>query len=429
MDVVVIGAGIVGTSAALTLAERGVSVTVLDRGSVAGEASGLNAGLIGGGGWGDRPDVEVTLKMGSRQRYLDLAQERGHDIGLDLTGTLTLIRTEAEWDWAAAMVETSRRAGRQLELVTGAELIDLEPNVDPELAGAILDPRGARAEPVAATRAFAIEAQRAGAVIETGCTVAGLWPRAGGGWEVEVDRPRPRAVGAEAVIIAAGAWCAELAAMVGVEVPIVAVRGQMWASEPRPQMLRHGLAACESPLAWSLEPATRVGGEWAGGEGARGDQDAGGLAPPELTHGAGRRLTRHLYGRQRPNGELVFGGDRVWTSADDRTVDGDGIAVNHAHVAELLPLVARLPPARTWSGLMPFTRDGRPLIGPVAEVGHDGLYLAGGLASSGFGRGPMAGQLIADLVMGRDPAVELGPVLPAGRVRRRDDTGATASTG
>lgn len=73
MDVVVIGAGIVGTSAALTLAERGVSVTVLDRGSVAGEASGLNAGLIGGGGWGDRPDVEVTLKMGSRQRYLDLA--------------------------------------------------------------------------------------------------------------------------------------------------------------------------------------------------------------------------------------------------------------------------------------------------------------------------------------------------------------------
>lgn len=399
MDVVIIGAGIVGTSAALTLAERGVSVTVLDRGSVAGEASGLNAGLIGGGGWGDRPDVEVTLKMGSRQRYLDLAQERGHDIGLDLTGTLTLIRTEAEWDWAAATVEASRRAGRQLELVTGAELIDLEPNVDPELAGAILDPLGARAEPVAATRAFAIEAQRAGAVIETGCTVTGLRPRAGGGWEVELDRPRPTAVGAETVIIAAGAWCAELAAMVGVEVPIVPVRGQMWASEPRPPVLRHALAACESALAWSLEPR-------------------GGPAPPELTHRAGRRLTRHLYGRQRPNGELVFGGDRVWTSFDDRTVDGDGLAVNHAHVAELLPLVAQLPPARTWSGLMPFTRDGRPLIGPVAEVGHDGLYLAGGLASSGFGRGPMAGQLIADLVTGRDPAVDLGPVLPAGRVVR-----------
>jgi len=424
MDVVIIGAGIVGTSAALTLAERGVSVTVLDRGPVAGQASGLNAGLIGGGGWGDRPDVDVTLKMGSRQRYLDLAQERGHDIGLDLTGTLTLIRTAAEWEWAAATVETSRRAGRQLELVTGAELIDLEPNVDPELVGAILDPLGARAEPVAATRAFAVEAQRAGAVIETGCTVTGLRPRAGGGWEVEVDRPRPGAVGAEAVIIAAGAWCAELGAMVGVEVPIVAVRGQMWASEPRPPVLRHALAACESPLAWSLEPASRVGEEEAGGDGG-----GGGAAPPELTHRAGRRLTRHLYGRQRPNGELVFGGDRVWTSADDRTVDGDGIAVNHAHVAELVPLVAQLPPARTWSGLMPFTRDGRPLIGPVAEAGHDGLYLAGGLASSGFGRGPMAGQLIADLATGRDAGVDLGPVSPAGRVRRRDDTGATASTG
>lgn len=71
---------------------------------------------------------------------------------------------------------------------------------------------------------------------------------------------------------------------------------------------------------------------------------------------------------------------------------------------------------------MPFTRDGRPLIGPLAEAGHDGLYLAGGLASSGFGRGPMAGQLVADVVTGRDPAVDLGPVSPAGRVRRRDDT-------
>lgn len=413
MDVVVIGAGIVGTSAALTLAERGVRVTVLDRGPVAGEASGLNAGLIGGGGWGDRPDVEVTLKMGSRQRYVELAQERGHDIGLDLTGTLTLIRTGAEWDWAAAMVEASRRAGRQLELVTGAELVELEPAVDPELAGAILDPFGARAEPVAATRAFAIEAERAGAVIETGCTVTGLRPRAGGGWEVDVESAGARSVlGADAVIIAAGPWCAELAAMVGVEVPIVAVRGQMWASEPRPQMLRHALAACESPLAWSLEAASRVGDEEAEGE-----EVGGGSAPPELTHRAGRRLTRHVYGRQRPNGELVFGGDRVWTSADDRTVDGDGIAVNHAHVAELVPPVARLPPARTWGGLMPFTRDGRPLIGPVTEVGHDGLYLAGGLASSGFGRGPMAGQLIADLVTGRDPAVDLAPVLPAGRVK------------
>jgi sarcosine oxidase, subunit beta len=254
MRVVVIGAGIVGITAALTLAEGGVEVVVLERGPVAREASGLNAGIIGGGGWGDTPNSEVKLKMGSRDRFIDLSQRRGYDIGLDLTGTLSLIRTEAEWDWAVATVEADRRAGRELELLSSSELIGLEPTVDPRLLGAILDPLGARAEPVAATQAFAAEALAAGAIIETGCTVTGLRPLTGGGWVVQVATRAPllqtramltedAVLGADAVIIAAGPWCAELGAMVGVEVPIVAVRGQMWASDPQPLLLRHAIRA------------------------------------------------------------------------------------------------------------------------------------------------------------------------------------------
>jgi len=407
MEVTVVGGGIVGVSAALTLAESGVDVVVVERGSVAGEASGLNAGVIGGGGWGHRPDVDVALKMGSRERFVDLAEGRGHDIGLDLTGTLTLIRTEEEWAWASVTVEADRRAGRALELLGPQDLLGLEPAVDPELLGAILDPLAARAEPVAATHAFAAEAVAAGAVVETGTAVVGLRPLRGGGWEVDLG-PGPgapaRVLGADAVVLAAGPWCGELGAMVGVEIPITAVRGQMWASRTRPPLIRHAIAAAESALAWSREPS--------GGLADRGDGD-GPDGPPSLTHRNGRRTTRHLYGRQRPGGELVFGGDRVLTA--DRAVDQDGIATNHAHVAELLPVVGTLPPVRTWAGLMPFSLDGRALIGPVP--GHDGLFLAGGLASSGFGRGPMAGRLIADLVLDRRPDVDLGPVAPGDRVR------------
>lgn len=393
MDVIVVGGGIVGVSAALALAERGARVTVLERAAVAGEASGLNAGVIGGGGWGTDPDVDVTLKMGSRERFVDLATERGHEIGLDLTGTLTLIRTEAQMAWAEAMVEADRRAGRQLELVGPADLVDLEPTVDPSLLGAILDPLGARAEPVAATRAFAAEAETVGAEVATGRPVVGLRPLARGGWEIDVQG-EDRARGADAVILAAGPWCAALGAHIGVDVPVVAVRGQMWASAPRSPMLRHAIAAAESPLAWS---------------GDHGDDGS----PPDLTHRDGRRSTRHLYGRQRPNGEIVFGGDRVLT--DDRTVDDEGIATNHGHVAELLPFVADLPPTRTWAGSMPFSIDGRPLLGPVDD--HPGLFLAAGLASSGFGRGPMAGRLVADQVLGVDPGVDLATVIPGERVR------------
>lgn len=394
MEIIVVGAGIVGTSAALTLAERGVGVVVLERGSVAGEASGLNAGVISGGGWGDRPDIDVALKMGSRDRFIELSEERGHDIGLDLTGTLTVVRTEDEWDWATAIVEGDRRAGRRLELLRSQELVELEPAVDPELLGAILDPLGARAEPVASTRAFAAEAVAAGAVIETGCSVSALRPLAGGGWDVMVAGSGPaRVFGADAVIVAAGPWCAELGAMVGVEVPIVAVRGQMWATAAQPPVLRHAIGAAESSLSWSTE----------------GPSDG---SPPSLTHRLDRRLTRHVYGCQRRGGEIIFGGDRVLTT--DRTIDDEGIATNHDHVGELLPQIRGLPPIRTWAGLMPFSRDGQPLLGPVA--GYDGLFLAGGLASSGFGRGPMAGQVIADLVMGRELEFDIAAVLPGDRV-------------
>ena len=401
MKVVIIGAGIVGVSAALTLTERGVDVVVLERGAVAREASGLNAGIIGGGGWGDRPDIDDVLRMGSLERYIDLSKMHGANIGLDQTGTLTLIRTEDEWNWAKATVDGDRRAGHCYELVTSSELVGLEPAVDPQLLGAILDPLGARAEPVAACRAFVAEAIAGGATIETDCPVTALAAVVGGGWEVSTPK---KVFGADAVIIAAGPWCAQIGAMVGVDVPIVSVRGQMWASAPQPLVLRHAIAAAESSRAWSAEQTD-------------------GHTPPHLTHVVDRRVTRHLYGRQRPNGEIIFGGDRVLTA--DRKVDDSGIAVNHGHVGELLPMVRCLSIERTWAGAMPFSRDGRPLIGAVPWL--QGLFVAGGLASGGFGRGPMTGQLVSDLVMGMETGFDLTMVLPDDRVMAVDSRANPAS--
>ena len=70
--------------------------------------------------------------------------------------------------------------------------------------------------------------------------------------------------------------------------------------------------------------------------------------------------------------------------------------VNFGHVAELLPMLERLAIARSWAGLMPFSLDGKPLIGGIPQF--DNLYICSGLASSGFGRGPMAGKLLAEFI-------------------------------
>jgi sarcosine oxidase subunit beta len=80
----------------------------------------------------------------------------------------------------------------------------------------------------------------------------------------------------------------------------------------------------------------------------------------------------------------------------DYTVDAGGVEVNFGHASEILPMLGGLSISRTWSGMMPFSLDGRPIIGKIPQL--DDVHIVSGLASSGFGRGPMAGKLIADYV-------------------------------
>ena len=163
----------------------------------------------------------------------------------------------------------------------------------------------------------------------------------------------------------------------GVEIPIEPIIGQMWATEPLPPRVFGTIGSFESRFHWSENLYAGMG------------------YPPELTHSGSQRLTRHLYGRQRKSGEIIFGGDRR-NVGFNKTIEGSGIDVNKGHATEILPLLIDLPIATTWSGLMPFSMDGNPIIGRVPH--NENLFVATGLASSGFGRGPGAGMLIADLV-------------------------------
>ena len=92
-------------------------------------------------------------------------------------------------------------------------------------------------------------------------------------------------------------------------------------------------------------------------------------------------------------------------------IDNSGIEVNRKHAAEVVPLVANLPIARSWAGLMPFSIDGSPLIGKIPI--RDNLFIVSGLASSGFGRGPMAGKLAADYIHSKNMTSALAEANPA----------------
>ncbi len=391
----IIGGGIAGVSTALYLARLGHDVALVERGEIASEASGANAGQIGATGWGDTPDLAAYLTMGSLQLFEELQLDLGYDIEFRRSGSLTAIHTEAQYDYIRDRVLEQRARGHNVELLTTRQARAIEPELNERLLGFMYTPLRAQADPVKATRAFADAAAAHGARVFTNRAVTGL-TELGDGYLVATTRGDFRC---ESLVIAAGAWCAPLGEMLGLRIPVVPVRGQMWSTAPLPPSVFATMSSAESPLAWSV------------------DDGADAATPPELTHLDGRRVTRHLYGRQRRNGEIIFGGDRQMAGYDT-TVEPTGIETNKGHATEILPMLSSLPVARTWAGLMPFSLDGDPLIGAIPQ--RDGLYVVGGLASSGFGRGPMAGKLLAEYVhTGHRPTV-LAEANPAGRVTEND---------
>ena len=278
--------------------------------------------------------------------------------------------------------------GYTLDLLTVNEARALEPELSPGLLGAVHFPLRAQADPVKATTAFAAAARQQGANVLTGREVTAIARQADGAFRVTCKGEEHTA---KSLVLAAGAWCAPLGEMLGLGIPIIPVRGQMWASQPLPPRVFCSLSAAESPRHWSTGPGNDP------------------VTPPELTHIGPRRVTRHLYGRQTRDGELVFGGDRQ-LAGYDKTVDQSGIEVNFGHVRELLPMLGQLSIARTWAGLMPFSLDGRPVIGAIPQV--EDLYIVSGLASSGFGRGPIGRQTHCRLHPHRPPAPCPGRVGP-----------------
>ena len=373
-DILIIGGGIAGTSTAYHLAQLGRQVILLEQGQVASEASGVNAGGLGGLGWGNKPNLQSYLTMGSLEIFKSLQLELGYDIEFRQSGGLQAIHTEAQYEFIRDKVLYLTAQGYLVELLTTRQAMAIEPEANPKLLGFARLPYRGQADPLKSTQAFAAAAERCGARILTGHEVTGLRGLPDKSWRIESSQGEFHA---GKLVLAAGAWCGPLGAMLNLHIPIVPVRGQMWSTGSLPSRVFQVITSAESELQWHQEYKN------------------GATVPPELTHDGEERRTRHLYGSQKKNGEIIFGGDRQ-LSGFDKNPDATGIEVNRGHAAEVLPVLREIPITRTWAGLMPFSEDGKPLIGRIPQ--QDNLYIVGGLASSGFGRGPMAGKLLADYI-------------------------------
>ena len=393
-DILVIGGGITGTATACYLAQYGRHVILLEQSELAAEASGLNAGTIWATGWGHTPDLSSTLSMGSLEVFKTLQLDLGSDLEFRQSGSLQAIQTEEEYAFAQQEVRELLARGHQVDLLDGRDARSIEPALGPRILGCLYYPHGCNAHPVKTVLALASVAQRHGATMLTHHEVTGLAHLDDGTYHIVTP---PTTFRASTLVLTAGPWCRSLGAMLGLSIPVYAVRGQMWATAPVPPRIFHSIGALESHLYWHTHPYS--------------DEQT----PPELTHHQGRRLTRHLYGRQTRDGEIIIGGDRQLDAP--KTPDRGGIETNRAHTLELFPFLQDLPITRTWAGWMPFTRDLHPLIGKIPYL--DNLYLLTGLSSSGFEKGLMSGKLLAESINNGAAVPILSQADPARQVSMR----------
>ncbi len=215
-DVVIIGGGILGVSAAYYLAQRGVAVTVCEKGVVAGEASGRSIGQVASAGLGAQ---KMELLVESKRLWAELSEAVGADLGYQRNGYIApctddqALSVWQEWLKGVATYEPE------------AQILDAEaarqhvPAAIP-WSGAYFNPSDGCAEPTMSTSAIATAAQNLGATIVESCAVRGLERSAGHVSAVVTELGN---IQASTVILAAGAWSMLFARSIGVELPILGI--------------------------------------------------------------------------------------------------------------------------------------------------------------------------------------------------------------
>jgi D-hydroxyproline dehydrogenase subunit beta len=349
-DVIVIGGGIVGCAAAVFLAEAGADVLVLEADEVASAASGRNAGSI-----------QHPLDPARAELYEEsVAIHRRFGIVGERPAGFLAVGPEPAMDLACETA--SRFPGLRPEVVRGAALRELEPELADGLTGCLLPGTGFPAHPAAATRRLADVARGYGAHIGEGRrAVPEIVDGRCVGARVDGGILHP----AGAVLVAAGPWSSALIDPVGEWQPVSPLWGvTVQIALPRGRAIHHRIE------------------EW---------DDTGTDA----------ELRSHIHFEVTPLETMsVLGASRATTIPDQARV----AALLVERATRFVPAVASATVTAVRLCARPVTTDALPVIGAVPEV--DGLFVAAGHGPYGITLGPASGRIAADAVLGLAPVPE-----------------------
>lgn len=379
-EIAVIGGGIIGSAMAYYLAKEGRDVVLVEKRFLASEASGANGGGAGGIGIGNPYLDFEKYRSGQihelgRQLYSGLSDELGVDIEYRNPGGLLLIR-QGELEAYQKIFNAYVDAGLDLKFLSPKEARDMEPELAGEIEAAVFMSARAHINPYLIVQGYGETAQRKYNIkIYTNTTVTGIRVSRGKVEAVETDRG---VISTKIVVNAAGAWAPHIGAMAGCEIPILPRRGQVFVTQAVPKRLNYYISIAESSIA-RTNFKTMVLHD----------------TPDHPTIVDGQVQYRVLYGRQTARGPILFGGRSEFVGMD-KQVTRAGVGSVIAHVLEFFPGFRDILVARTWAGIMPYSPDGIPILGPVPEL--EGFYVATGLCGGGMGTGPVLARLMVKLI-------------------------------
>jgi glycine/D-amino acid oxidase-like deaminating enzyme len=406
-DVVVIGGGIIGTSTALFLAQKGHSTLLCEKGHIAGEQSSRNWGWCRKMG---RDPRELPLIIESLRLWQGMNALTEAETGFRQSGIMYLAENPAELGQLETWLDHARQYQLDTRLLTRTEALELMPGLVGDWAGGLYTASDGKAEPQRAAPAIAAAARRHGAAIVTGCAVRGVETAGGRVAAVVTEHGR---VACGSVVVAGGAWSRLFCGNLGIELPQLKVLASVMRTEPLaggPEVSASGglfgirkrldggytvatlgvrtidLAPDNFRLFRAYLPAARL--HW-----------------KKLRFRVGSRWVEEWRIKRR------WALDEVTPFEAVRVLDPepDAYVLDRARtaVAEALPLFRDMVVAESWGGLIDVMPDAIPVISPADKV--PGLFIATGFSGHGFGIGPGAGKLVADMVAGDPTLVDPAP--------------------
>ena len=357
-DVVVVGGGVMGASTAFHLAEAGVSVVLLERGDLAGGSTSRAAG-------GVRANFSDELNIALGKRSLELFEQfgerPGQEIDLHRSGYLFVLTRPEDVELFERSVALQNSLGVESRMVDVEEACRLSPLLNPDgVLAAAWSPNDGHCTPESVVMGYAAGARRHGATVRTGVAVTGI--TASGG-EITSVQSTDGDIATGCVIDCAGAWSPEIAAYVGVELPVTPYKRELLITEPMPDPIE---------MAFTIDYATSF--YW---------------------HREGPGI---LTGFSRKDMEPGF----------DITRDAD-FPERLAELAEdRAPALLELGVRSGWAGLYEVTPDHNALLGEAASPSR--FLYATGFSGHGFLQGPAIGEILRDMYLGVTPFIDVSPL-------------------